>query len=225
MGFAEGGFAAAGAATGKGANMQRKPSLAAVTVAVLIGACVVPVAAQQASAPAPKMAEGAVGGTKVSVTGEVVAVDAATRAISIKGPDGNVREYTVDPKVRNLEQVKVGDKIQLDYRVGLALALMKGGDSIREKVESEATKRAAPGAKPGGEVTRTTTVVANVEKVDKKRKIATLKGPQGNVMDVQVQDPKVLEEIKAGDQVVARVTESVAISVHAPTAAKPAASK
>ena len=69
-----------------------------------------------------------------------------------------------------------------------------------------------------------TTVVANVLSVNKTKKIATLKGPEGNVVDVMVRDPQVLQEVQAGDQVVAVITESIAVNVRpANAAAMPAA--
>lgn len=153
------------------------------------------------------------GGTVVSVVGEVTAVDLANRVVTLKGPRGNISEMLVHDQVKNLDQVKVGDRVRLTYRVGVALALVKGGDGIREKVESQAAVRAAPGAEPGAAAVKTTTVVANVEAVNAKKKIVTLKGPEGKVVDVRVNDPQVMKDVKVGDQVAAKVTESVAVRV------------
>lgn len=149
----------------------------------------------------------------LSVTGVITAVDAANRIVSIKGPRGDINDLRVDPAVRNLEQVKVGDRVRLSYRVGIALALVKGGDGIRERVETDAAAVAAKGARPGAVVGTRTTIVANVFAVDRKKGIATLRGPSGQLVDVRVRDPKVLREVKVGDQVVANITESVALSV------------
>ena len=110
-------------------------------------------------------------------------------------------------------QLTIGDRVRLSYRIGLALALVKGGDGIREKVETDSAAVAARGAKPGGTVMKRTTIVANVESVDAKRGVATLRGPSGDFVDVKVRDPKILHEVKAGDQVVASFTESVALRV------------
>jgi hypothetical protein len=66
---------------------------------------------------------------------------------------------------------------------------------------------------------KTTTVLANVEAVDQKKKIVTLKGPEGKVVDVKVRDAKVLKDVKVGDQVAANITESVAVRVQ-PVAAQ-----
>jgi hypothetical protein len=149
----------------------------------------------------------------VSVVGEVTAVDAANRVVSIKGPRGNIGEMKVDPAVKDLDKIKVGDRVRISYRVALAIALKKGGDGIRERVESEA------GSAPGASATKRVTIVANVESVNAKRGIVTLRGAEGNFVDVKVQDPALLRDVKVGDQIVASVTETVAVGVR-PMAAK-----
>lgn len=197
-----------------------KHSLLALSAVMALGAVALqPVHAQDKAQPVT-VADAEGGGVVVSVVGEITAVDAANRIVSIKGPKGNVSDMLVDERVRNLEQVKVGDRVRLTYRVGVALALLKGGDGIREKIETESASRSAPGAKPGGTLVKTTTVIANVEAVNQKRKIVTLKGPEGKVVDVQVKDPQVLKDVKVGDQVGARITESVAVRVTPAKAAK-----
>ncbi|MFC5607020.1 hypothetical protein [Variovorax soli] len=190
-----------------------KQSLVALSAVVALGAMALQPAHAQDKAQTIKVADAEGGGIVVSAVGEIVAVDAANRIVSIKGPKGNISDMLVDERVRNLDKVKVGDRVKLTYRVGVALALLKGGDGIREKVESEGAARAAEGAKPGGVLVKSTTVVANVEAVNQKRKIVTLKGPEGKVVDVQVKDPQVLKDVKVGDQVAAKITESVAVRV------------
>jgi len=189
-------------------------SLLALAAAMALGTGLAPAHAQDSgAAQAVKVADAEGGGVVLSVVGEIVAIDVANRIVSIKGPKGNVSDMLVGDDVRNLDQVKVGDRVRLTYRVGVALALLKGGDGIREKVESEAAVRSQPGAKPGGAVVKTTTVVANVWAVNHKRKVVTLRGPEGKTVDVHVKDPQVLKDVKVGDQVGARITESIAVRV------------
>lgn len=160
------------------------------------------------------------GAAVLNVTGEVTAVDAQRRIVSIKGPRGNINDLLVDPAVRNLDQVKVGDRVRLSYRVGVALALMTGGDGIRQRVETDAAAVAEKGARPGAAIARRTTIVANVFALDRKRQVATLRGASGELVDVHVRDPKVMHDVKVGDQVVANITESVALKVQPAPARK-----
>lgn len=180
--------------------------------AILLGSSVGMVGAQTPARKKVELEDARHGSTIVSVVGEITAVDVANRVVSIKGPRGNIGEMKVDPAVKDLDKVKVGDRIRVSYRVALALALKKGGDGIRERVETDASSMA------GASATKRITIVANVESVNAKRGIATLRGPEGNFVDVKVRDPKLLHDVKAGDQVVASVTETVAVSVQPVTA-------
>lgn len=193
-------------------NIYQRQALIAACAALTL--CAGTASAQTEPARKTIELEDARGGSAVlSVTGEITAVDVANRIVSIKGPKGNISDLRVDPAVRNLEQVKVGDRVRLSYRIGVALALRKGGDGIRETVETESAAVAAKGARPGGVATTRTTIVANVFGVDRKKKIVTLRGTIGQLTDVHVRDPQVLREVKVGDQVVASITESVALRV------------
>lgn len=196
-------------------------------LAIVLAAALSSVAVQAQTAATPAASQPSIAGAKAGVAnltayGEITDLDVAQRLVTIKGPKGRIGVFSVDPAVKNLDQVKVGDRIRLDYQVGIALALRKGGDGIREKVEADSAAVADKGAKPGAAVSRRTTLVANVIGVNKKKKYATLKGPEGRVVDVAVEDPAVLNEIKTGDQVVAVVTESVAINVRPAPATAPA---
>ena len=58
--------------------------------------------------------------------------------------------------------------------------------------------------------------MATVEAVDLAKRTVTVRGPRGNVNTLKVGDQVQLDKVKAGDQVVVRYTEAVAISVDKP---------
>lgn len=161
----------------------------------------------------PKVADAGVASTEERAGGVIQAIDPATREITIKGDKGRIVQIRVDESVKNFAQLKVGDRVQAEYKVAVALALRKGGEGIREDVETSVQASAPQGDKPGGYEARRQTLVANVLKVDHKTGIATLKGPKGRVVDVKIDDPAVLRDIKQGDQVVAVITEEIAVAV------------
>ena len=57
------------------------------------------------------------------------------------------------------------------------------------------------------------TVTATVEALDKKNQTVTLKGPEGKSVTVKVKDPKNMENVNVGDEVVITYSEALAISV------------
>jgi Cu/Ag efflux protein CusF len=65
------------------------------------------------------------GGTvanQVTVTATVQAIDAKTRMVTLKGPEGKTKEIKVkDPK--NLKNVKVGDEVVFTYTEALAVSV------------------------------------------------------------------------------------------------------
>jgi hypothetical protein len=191
---------------------------------VLAGAALTPAAlaaeaGSGASAPTVKRL-----GASLTTTGTITAIDTANRHLTVRGTDGTEHTYAVGSSV-HLERAKVGDLVKVDYSVAVAMSLKKGGGSAREKIEAaSATRNPAP-QHPGVQATSRTTIVADVVEIDRKTQIARLKGPEGRVEDVKVRDPKVLAEVKPGDQVVADVTEEMAIQLHpAPAGAASAAS-
>ena len=66
---------------------------------------------------------------------------------------------------------------------------------------------------PAGAAARQLTVVAKIEKIDKQNQTVTLKGPEGGTTDVKVKRPQMLDQVKAGDEVVITYTEALAIAV------------
>jgi len=148
----------------------------------------------------------------IRATGVVEAIDLEKRHVVIKDSHGTVIPLDYGPEVRNLEQLKVGDRATVRYASALTLTLMKDGKELRSKVESTSDRRAAAGNRPGGVVGQKVEVTADVIAINKKTHTITLRGTQYAV-DVRVPDPDQLKMIKVGDQVHAVYTEAVALSV------------
>jgi len=156
----------------------------------------------------------------VSLIGTVTAIDTANRTVSLRDEQGTETRYYIDPRVKYFENTKIGDRVRLDYRIGVAVSLAKGGDNMRERVESQATIQRPVEGKPKIEATRRTTMVADVLAVDQGKKTLRLKGPEGRVADVEVADPATLTQVKAGDRIVAVVDEAVVVGVESAPPAK-----
>jgi len=148
----------------------------------------------------------------VEVAAGVTAVDKATRTMTLKGPEGRVFDVVAGDEVRNFDQIKPGDQVVVRYLQALAMAVRKGS-GIRESRQSADALRAQPGAKPGAAVARQVTVVADVIDVSEARKTITIRGPKGNVIDLDVQNPDHFKVVKKGDQIEVDYVESVAVAV------------
>ncbi|MGF6880051.1 hypothetical protein [Paraburkholderia sp. MM5477-R1] len=154
----------------------------------------------------------------VKTTATVVGVEPATRTVLLKDPKGKVVQVVVGEEARNFDQIKVGDVVKAEYSQALTIMLKKGNAPLTAN-ETQTLERTPAGAKPGGSASREVTIMANVIAVNHQSGAVTLKGPQGNTVDLIVQDPEQLKRIKKGDQIQAVYTEAVAISVE-PVAGK-----
>jgi hypothetical protein len=104
-----------------------------VTRALAIAAAVAlaPAAGAQTGGAMVGTAPGAaVAAQTLKITATITAIDKATRDVTLKGPEGNLVTVTAGPEVKNFGQLKVGDKVDLQYVEALTLELKKGGGLI-----------------------------------------------------------------------------------------------
>jgi len=153
----------------------------------------------------------------VSAQGVIEAVDPKTREVKIKLANGETRTIVAGEDVRNFDQIKVGDKLNVKYLESATIELKKGGKAVVARTESSSMERAKPGEKPGGVASREVKLVADVVAVDEKAKKVSVKNDKGEVVSVDVRDPEQLKLIKKGDQVEVTYTQAVAISLEAGT--------
>jgi len=153
----------------------------------------------------------------------VQSTDPKTRSVTLKMPKGDLKTVIAGDEVRNFDQIKAGDVVTVEYAEALTLELKKGGKALVARTEQSGMDRSKPGDKPGGVAAREVKVVADVMHVDEKAKMVQVKGPSGNVIDLNIRDPEQLKLIKKGDQIEATYTEAVAVSLKPMTkAAAPA---
>jgi Cu/Ag efflux protein CusF len=149
----------------------------------------------------------------VKASATVEAVDAATRTVKLKMPKGDVRSVVAGEEVRNFDQIKVGDKVTVEYVEALSLELKKDGKAVVGRTQTGAMERSKPGAKPGGVAMREIVAVVDVVGVDTASKSISVKNGQGETLVFPIRDPEQLKLIKKGDQIQATYTEAVAISL------------
>lgn len=197
---------------------------------LILLAAALPAAAQKSDVPKPE------GGTVVAsepgkaavvraaeLTALVVSVDKKTRTVSLKGPKGNVVDIVAGDEVQNFDQIKVGDFLKVRYMQSLALELQKAKTGANAVAVQGGAVSAQAGQRPGVAAAGEVTAIAKVTHVNPKAKTITLKGPRGNEVALDVQNPDQFKVVKVGDEVKVTYTEAVAISVE--PGAKPAAKK
>jgi hypothetical protein len=153
----------------------------------------------------------------VSVTATVEAVDHGQRTALLRRPDGTLVALRLGPEVRNLDQVRKGDRVVATYVDSVAIFVADDADQEPGVTAGTKVELAPRGAKPGVVATNLVEIRARVERVDLRKRTVTLVGAAGVIGTFRV-DPSVrrLEQVEPGDDVVARITEATAIEVKAP---------
>lgn len=150
----------------------------------------------------------------ISTTATVEAVDLANRTVTLRGPNRTVTVKAGDD-VKNLDQVKAGDLVNITYYESMMAQIYKKGETPPPSgIQAKQFREGAPaGQMPAGAVARSIQITATVQSIDKAKNIVVLKTPEGNLEAHQAKDPKNLEKVEVGDTVLLSLTQAVAISV------------
>src|SRR5689334_15434701 len=150
-----------------------------------------------------------------TIDASVESIDYKTREITLKGPLGNSVTFTVSPRVKRFNEIKVGDTVQADYYVSVAAELRKPTpEEAQHPLEVIAAGGKAPlSSEPGAAALRTFKVVTTVEGMDRSQRTVTVKGPRGRTLTAKVERPEVLSELHLGDTIVITYTEALAVSL------------
>jgi hypothetical protein len=149
----------------------------------------------------------------VQISAQVVAINKATRVVTLKGPRGKVVDVLAGDEVKNFAQIEVGDFVMVRYMESLSLQLKKTKSGASGVSGREAQMRAKPGERPAAAAVREVTAIAKVTAIDEKAKTITLKGPKGEELMLGVRNPDQFKVVKVGDEVEVHYTQAAAISV------------
>ncbi|WP_027816962.1 hypothetical protein [Paraburkholderia bannensis] len=171
-----------------------------------------PLYAQTASAPdaAASAPVGVLQTGEVQTVAKVVSVDPATNSATLRGPQGKQVTVAVDPAVGDVSKLAPGDQVNIVYKEALLLRADKvDTKGIRARVETTAEVPASGGVVA---TARSVQVVATVQKIDRKHRKVTLRGPTRTVV-VGVPQDVPIEKLKVGDNIRADYVGATAVEV------------
>ena len=151
-----------------------------------------------------------------AVTATVEDIDLATRMVTLVRPDGKSFVVQADEQVRNLAQVRAGDKVTVEYYEGLVAEIAPPGTALDEVKVTGALARAPLGERPAGAVGKAIAATVVIEYVDTLRNVVHFKGPLGKTRIVKVMKPQfreMLKTLKPGDEVTLTYFEAIAVGV------------
>ena len=160
---------------------------------------------------------GVVEARAASITGIVDSINYETRQLTLKTKNGDMLPLDVGPEVHRLKDVKKGDQLKIDYLESVAVMVADSHATIDSTEASGRVVVRNKTKKPSGTAVETHVATATVEMIDAKKRKATLKGPDGSTFDVDIApDVQNLENVKKGDQVLVKYTQSLAMTVSKP---------
>lgn len=147
-----------------------------------------------------------------TVTATVTMIDQKTREVTVKTDDGEEYSFVAGDAVKNLAQVKKGDKVTATYTEAVAYEVKKGG-SAAPVAATFAAAGAKPGSNPAGVVGAQVTLTVVITKIDTKVPSITVKAADGETRTIKVKHPEKLQGVNVGDTVELTYTEALAIKV------------
>jgi Cu/Ag efflux protein CusF len=146
-------------------------------------------------------------------TGTIEAIDAATRTVTIKKPDGTFVSTVAGSDVKRFSELKRGDKVTARYYENVVIRLKRPGESD----VASATKSTTPSEQvlPGGTKAKQVTVTATITSINMDIPSITFTGPSGYVYASKVVDKAALAGVKVGDKFDIVWTEAMLVSIEA----------
>jgi len=171
--------------------------------------------AQQAAAPVSSSDV-----ERLTAAATVVAVDPATRVLTIKTEDGDVVDVTAGEQVRNFAQIKPGDIIVVILQRSLTFTVSPPGTKLPSAFVVDRGARAKPGAKPAGVLSRSTSLTGVITAVDvPDNSISVVPQGGGPVHVLEVHNPErqaYLPKIAPGSLLTVTYTSTVALDITSP---------
>ena len=144
-------------------------------------------------------------------TGTIEAIEAASRTITIKKPDGTFVTTIAGPDIKRFPELKIGDTVSARYYENVIVRVKAPGEP--DVVSSAKGTTGSEQVLPGGTKAKQLTITATITAIDQTTPSITFTGPNGWKYSSKVQDTAALAKVKVGDKVDIVWTEAVLVSV------------
>ena len=151
----------------------------------------------------------------LNYTGTITDIDYPNREMTLQSSGGHRETFVVDEQVQRFNEAKVGDKVSMDYYLGVDAEVRRptAEEERNPLVVLDTAGRAGPNAAPAAHGTRKIRAVVTIESLDRAAGTVTVRGPRGKYFTARVADPSRLERVRIGDTILMTFTEATAISL------------
>lgn len=151
----------------------------------------------------------------VTMEGTVTEIVKENRAITLMGSRGDLVTFTADESVERFDEITVDDVITFDYYTYMMAEFREPtAQEIAEPaiVIAEAGK-APEGMDPAAVVGAVVKAVVTIEALNRPFMLATVKGPAGNFLTIEMEDAELITELNIGQVIILYYAEAIAISL------------
>jgi Cu/Ag efflux protein CusF len=140
----------------------------------------------------------------VSAQATIVGINYDTREVTLEIPNkpgDNFFDVVVSDDVKNLSQIRFGDRVTVEYIEAVSVSLFRAGEAEPgvDVVVTEAN--APPGARPAAATGIEKSITAVIEGIDRDNQLVALRMPDGIQKIVKVSNPATLDRVSTGDKV------------------------
>ncbi|MGY6121570.1 hypothetical protein ACW9YQ_14585 (plasmid) [Paraburkholderia strydomiana] len=140
----------------------------------------------------------------------VTGIDPLHNSMTVRDTRGEMAVIEISPDVAELKDFQPGDTVKIVYRNAILTRLAKSASGgIRERVETEVVQPTQDGEASS---TQNVELLATVPKIDRKKRLVTLRGPT-LTEEFDVAPDCSLDGLKIGDSVRAKFVSARATSI------------
>jgi len=152
----------------------------------------------------------------VVMQGTVTAIVKETREVTLIGPEGNLLTITAGDAVERFDEIAVDDVITFEYWTYMKAEFRQPTpEELAEPLVVIAEGGKAPeGIDPAAVVGAVVKAVVTIEVLNRPYMLATVRGPGGNYMTIQMEDTELITELNIGQVVILTYAEAIAVSLN-----------
>jgi hypothetical protein len=142
----------------------------------------------------------------------IEAINLEERLFTLRYAEGNTIVLKADPKIPDIEKIKIGDEVEVKYIKSLVV-FVTSPDSSRPPISEKKTVRAEiEDGKPAEYIIDVIEKVSTVMAIDHEKREAILKDSEGHLHEVDIHDQvDNIESVSVGDQIIYHSTETIAV--------------
>jgi len=187
--------------------MKKLISLSVVVLAFVVISARIAIRAQAAADQGVDTVE------VLTATATVEKIDLEHRKVTLLLDTGKKKTFKVDKNVQNLDQVKVGDNLKINFTEEVVVVV--GSSNQPPSAADVGEVGVAPkGAKPGIVMAETYAMTAKVLAVDTEKHKVTVADPDGKKRTIKLgKNVKNLDQLKVGETIGMVITDSLIVEV------------